>query len=53
VPVTITLGKTTWKTSIFPDKKLHAYLLPIKADVRKKESVKAGDIVVFAMRLSS
>jgi hypothetical protein len=53
VPVTITLGKTTWKTSIFPDKKLHAYLLPIKAEARKKEGVKAGDMITFTMCLTS
>jgi hypothetical protein len=36
-PVLATVGATTWKTSIFPDKKTGEYLLPIKADVRKKE----------------
>ena len=35
VPVKVTIGKTSWKTSIFPEKK-GTYLLPIKKDVRKK-----------------
>ena len=37
--VSVTIGKTTWKTSIFPDKKSGTYLLPLKADVRKKEGI--------------
>jgi hypothetical protein len=41
--VTATIGKTTWKTSIFPDKKAGAYLLPLKAEVRKKEGIGEGD----------
>ena len=45
LPVVATLGKTSWKTSIFPDKKRGAYLLPLKAEVRKKEGIKAGDTV--------
>ncbi len=36
LPVIVAMGKTTWKTSIFPDKKAGAYLLPLKAEVRKK-----------------
>jgi hypothetical protein len=32
------IGNTSWKTSIFPDSKSNSYLLPIKADVRKKEN---------------
>ena len=36
LPVTVKIGKTSWMTSIFPDKKVNAHLLPIKSDVRKK-----------------
>lgn len=39
------IGKTTWKTSIFPDNKSGTYLLPVKADVRKRESLRAGEQV--------
>ena len=46
VPVTITLGKTIWKTSIFPDKD-GTYLLPLKAEVRKNEGVYVDDIIRF------
>ncbi|WP_353218479.1 DUF1905 domain-containing protein, partial [Sandarakinorhabdus sp.] len=31
VPVTVTLGASTWKTSLFPSKEVQGYLLPIKA----------------------
>jgi hypothetical protein len=37
--VTVTIGTTSWKTSIFPDKKAGTYLLPLKADVRKAEAI--------------
>ena len=51
IPVTVTLGKTSWQTSIFPDKKAGAYLLPLKAGVRKKEGVFKGDIVTFFIEI--
>ena len=42
-PVSVTLGKTKWKTSIFFDKREGAYILPLKAGVRKKEGIWQGD----------
>lgn len=39
VPVEVTIGKTTWKTSIFLDSRTDTYLLPLKASVRRKEGV--------------
>jgi len=36
VPVGVTVGKTSWKTSVFPNKS-GTYDLPIKALVRRKE----------------
>ncbi|MFO0388357.1 MAG: DUF1905 domain-containing protein [Alphaproteobacteria bacterium] len=49
VRVSVTIGSTSWKTSIFPDTKAGAYLLPIKADVRKKEKIEAGDTVTVKL----
>ena len=49
--VTITLGSSTWDTSIFPDKKEGAYLLPLKANIRKKEHVLMGDTVDFLLEI--
>jgi hypothetical protein len=43
IPVKVTVGKTTWNTSIFPDRQRMAYLLPLKASVRKKEDISASD----------
>ena len=51
LPVVVTLGKTSWKTSIFPDKKSGFYLLPLKADVRKKEGIFSGDKVSFSIEI--
>ncbi len=36
-------GLTTWETSLFADTKREAFLLPVKADVRRKEKIKPGD----------
>lgn len=46
IPVTLKLGKTEWTTSIFPTKE-GPYLLPLKASVRKKEGIEAGDKVAI------
>ncbi len=39
IPVKVRIGETSWKTSIFPDKKENSYVLPLKASVRKKECI--------------
>ena len=51
VPVRARIGKTTWKTSIFPDSKAGAYLLPVKADIRKKENLGADSKVKVELDL--
>lgn len=50
--VTATIGGTRWKTSIFPDSKTGSYVLPVKASVRKKERLSAGDTVSLLLNLS-
>jgi hypothetical protein len=52
LPVTVAIGKTTWKTSIFPDKKSGMYLLPLKAEIRKKEKIQSNDIVTFSIEIN-
>jgi len=49
VPVMVKLGKSIWKTSIFPDKKRGAYILPIKAAVRKREKIEEGNIITLSI----
>jgi len=53
VKVEVQIGKTVWQTSIFPDKKLGSYVLPVKAVVRKKEGLKEGGVVVVQLRFPS
>jgi hypothetical protein len=43
LPVTVTVGKSVWKTSNFPDKKIKSFLLPIKKAIREQESVSSGE----------
>lgn len=40
--VQVTIGETTWETSIFPASGLKAYILPVKASVRKAEKLAEG-----------
>ena len=51
LPVKVTIGKTTWKTSIFPEHMSSSYVLPVKADVRKKENIEAGDSVLLTLEV--
>ncbi len=51
LPVDVKLGNTNWKTSIFPDKKIGAYILPLKLEVRKKEQVKEGDEITLILKI--
>lgn len=51
VRVKATVGQTTWKTSLFPDTKSNSYLLPMKADVRRREDLNEGDEVVVFLEL--
>lgn len=51
LPVTVTVGKTCWDTSIFPDSHSGCYLLPLKAQVRKKEDIWADDILKYKIKI--
>ena len=51
VRVTVTLGMTVWKTSIFPDAKAGVYVLPLKKAVRKAEKIEAGDTATVKVEL--
>ena len=44
MPVQVTVGETNWKTSIFPSKD-GTYVLPLKANVRKKEDIFDSDTI--------
>lgn len=40
--VRVTIGLTTWRTSIFPERESGGWLLPLKAAVRKAEGIGEG-----------
>lgn len=44
------IGKTEWRTSIFPTKE-GTYLLALKAEVRKREGIKMGDSITVDLIL--
>lgn len=45
VPVRVTVGGTTWTTALFPSTEAGSYVLPVKAEVRRREGLEAGDDV--------
>jgi hypothetical protein len=49
IPVRVRIGKTEFKTSLFP--KDGRYLVPIKASVRKAEKLKEGDTVTVHLEV--
>lgn len=53
LPVLVTIGKTSWKTSIFPDKISGTYLLPLKVKVREKEEIIVGDTISFLIKIEA
>lgn len=42
VRVRVTIGGSVWTTSIFPDSKRDAYVLPVKRSVRQAEGLDEG-----------
>lgn len=51
LPVSVKIGRTEWRTSIFPDRKSGSYLFAIKVEVRKKERIVAGDTIAAVVRI--
>ena len=45
------IGLTSWETSLFADQKREAFLLPVKADVRRKEKITIGDTIEVTVTL--
>ncbi|MEV0274019.1 MAG: DUF1905 domain-containing protein [Hamadaea sp.] len=44
VRVQVTIGLSTWATSIFPDSKSGCYVLPVKKAVRRAEELHPGEV---------
>lgn len=51
VRVRAKIGDTEWQTSIFPQAKEQVYILPIKAEVRKKEKIMVGNEIFVALTI--
>lgn len=51
VYVSVTIGATSWRTSLFPSKDVGGYLLPVKAAVRKAEQLTEGDLTHLRIAL--
>ncbi len=48
VRVEVAIGEVRWHTSVFPQK-AGGYILPVKADVRRRAGIAAGDEVSFEL----
>jgi hypothetical protein len=52
VRVVVTVGSTTWSTSIFPDTSAESYVLPVKKPVRTGEGLHEGDLIDVTLHLA-
>lgn len=51
VRVEVTVGGSTWRTSVFPDK-VRGFVLPVKSAVRRSEGLELGDRVRLTLSLA-
>lgn len=51
VKVEVTIGSTTWQTSIFPDTKRGTFILPVKKAVRTSEDLSDGATAQVHLRV--
>jgi len=49
--VKATIGGTSWRTSVFPQRESGGWLLPVKKAVRTAEAIDAGDVVRVRIEL--
>lgn len=49
IRVEVTVGRTTWRTSVFPDVKRGTLILPVKKDVRRREGIDVGSVASFSL----
>ncbi len=52
IRVVARIGGTTWTTSIFPHRETGGFVLPLKADVRRREGVGDGGVVEVSLQLA-
>ncbi|MBP8232932.1 MAG: DUF1905 domain-containing protein [Rhizorhabdus sp.] len=51
IRVDVRIGGTRWQTSVFPHKESGGFILPVKADVRKREGLSEGDAVTVSLAI--
>jgi hypothetical protein len=51
VPVEVTVGASTWKTSLFPDKQSASFVLPVKKPIRVTEGLEERSTVRVQLRV--
>ena len=51
VRVEVTIGTTTWRTSLFPDAGRGTFLLPVKQAVRRAEGLEDDEAVTVTLHL--
>ena len=51
VPITTTIGKTTWDNSLFPHTLSQSYILAVKKMIRQNEGIFEGDIITLSFVL--
>ena len=49
VKIIAVIGETRWQTSLFPHKETGGFLLPVKASVRRAESIAEGDDITVRL----
>jgi hypothetical protein len=50
---TARIGNTEWQTAIWFDTKADTYLLPLKAEARKKEKIEEGQMISVVIYVGS
>lgn len=51
LPVQATIGKTSWKTSMFPEDRSGPFMLPLKKAVRSAEQFTRGDTITYTIEV--
>ena len=49
IPAQVSIGTTSWRTSLIP--RDGRYLVPLKASIRKAESIDEGDTVAVTLEI--
>ena len=51
IRVEVRVGSSTWRTSVFPDTKRGALILPVKQEIRRKQHLAVGGVAEVELRV--